>query len=243
MELTEKLLLSSGAPGYGPVLIRASRKPWMIKVYEFQDRMMPGQWEGFGYRKIFINEQVERAIEAGAKQVLVLGAGFDTLCLRLAPQYGTVNFFELDHPATSAAKARGVASCGDPKNMHLIAVDLAKSSLSDVLSQTAGWDTSKSSAVVAEGLLQYLGDSDVHQLFREAAKCVALRSRFIFTHAIPQDRKLLQTILKLVSEPFRSWVSSAELPGYIGNTGWRVVSDTDDAEDHGIERYAVAERG
>ena len=214
----------------------------MIKVYEFQDRMMPGQWEGFGYRKVFINEQVENAIEAGAKQVLVLGAGFDTLCLRLAPHYRTVDFFELDHPATSTAKAKGVASCGNLENLHLIAADLAKSSLSDALSQAFGWDTSKSSVVVAEGLLQYLNDPDVHHLFREVAECVTLISRFIFTHTIPQDRKLLQIILKLIGEPFRSSVSSAELPGYIANTGWKVISDIDDSVDHGIERYAVAER-
>jgi methyltransferase (TIGR00027 family) len=242
VDLTEKLLLSSGAAGYGPALIRASKKPWMIKVYEFQDRMMPGQWEGFGYRKIFTNDQVRNAIEGGADQVLVLGAGFDTLCLRLAPCYRRVNFYEIDHPTTSEAKAKGVANCGNPENLQLIAADLARCSLSEALSQAVNWDKSKPSVVVAEGLLQYLDDADVHQLFREVAECVSLKSRFIFTHAIPQDRKLLQAILKLVSEPFLSSVSSADLPEYIANCGWQVTSGIDDAAHHGIERYAVAER-
>ena len=31
----------------------------MIRVYLLQDLMMPGQFEGFGHRKIFIQEQVE----------------------------------------------------------------------------------------------------------------------------------------------------------------------------------------
>ena len=214
----------------------------MIKVYEFQDRMMPGQWEGFGYRKIFINDQVKNAIESGAEQVLVLGAGFDTLCLRLAPYYPGVNFYEIDHPTTSDAKAKGVANCGSPENLQLIAADLAKCSLSDALAQAVNWDKSKPSVVVAEGLLQYLDDADVNQLFREVAECVSLKSRFIFTHAIPQDRKLLQAILKLVSEPFLSSVNSADLPEYIANCGWQVTSGIDDAAHHGIERYAVAER-
>jgi methyltransferase (TIGR00027 family) len=214
----------------------------MIKVYEFQDRMMPGQWEGFGYRKIFINEQVKGAIEDGAEQVIVLGAGFDTLCLRLATCYRSVDFYEIDHPTTSEAKTKGVANCGNPENLELIAADLAKCSLSDALSQAVDWDKSKSSVVVAEGLLQYLDDADVLQLFREVAECVPLKSRFIFTHAIPQDRKLLQAILKLVGEPFLSSVSSADLPAYIANCGWQVTSGIDDAVHHGIERYAVAER-
>jgi methyltransferase (TIGR00027 family) len=242
VDLTEKLLLSSGATGYGPGLMNASKKPWMIKVYEFQDRMMPGQWEGFGYRKVFINEQVKNAIDGGAAQVLVLGAGFDTLCIRLAPEYPSVAFYEIDHPATSQAKAKGVANCGSPENLQLVAADLANCSLHDALSQADNWDPSKSSVVVAEGLLQYLDDADVHQLFRKVAECVSLKSRFVFTHAIPQERKLLEGILKLISEPFLSSVSSANLPEYIAACGWQVISGIDDAEHHGIERYAVAER-
>ena len=70
---------------------------------------MPGQFEGFGYRKIFVQAQVEAAIEHGRRQVVFTGAGFDTLCLRLAPQYPNGRFIELDHPATSAAKAKGIA--------------------------------------------------------------------------------------------------------------------------------------
>ena len=242
VDLTEKLLLSSGATGYGRGLISASKKPWMIKVYEFQDRMMPGQWEGFGYRKVFINEHVIDAIEDGAEQVLVLGAGFDTLCLRLASDYPAVDFYEIDHPATSQAKAKGVENCGSPENLQLVAADLSNRSLSDALSHAPKWDSSKSSVVIAEGLLQYLDDADVHQLFREVAECVSSKSRFIFTHAIPQGRKLLQAILKLVGEPFLSSVNSADLPEYIANCGWQVTSGIDDAEHHGIERYAVAER-
>jgi hypothetical protein len=117
VEVTERLLLASGSPGYGPGLMRASKKQWMVRVYQIQDRMMPGQWEGFGHRKIFMQQQVESAIEQGARQVLVLGAGFDTLCLRLAPQHSHVHFFEFDHPTTSAAKAKGVAVEGQPANM------------------------------------------------------------------------------------------------------------------------------
>ena len=107
VEVSERLLLASGSPGYGPRLMRLSRQPWMIRVYQIQDLMMPGQFEGFGHRKIFMQQQVEAAIEQGARQVLVLGAGFDTLCLRLAPQHSHVQFFEVDHPATSAAKPEG----------------------------------------------------------------------------------------------------------------------------------------
>jgi methyltransferase (TIGR00027 family) len=242
VDLSERLLLATGSPGYGPGLMRASRKQWMIRVYQLQDHLMLGQWEGFGHRKIFMQQQVEIAISAGARQVLVLGAGFDTLCLRLAPQHRDVQFFEIDHPATSAAKAKGVTAEGQPENMIQIAADLGERDLSKVLSENDRWDSSLSSVVLAEGLLQYLTDEEVDGLFREAAACTAPGSRIAFSHMIPDERKLIPMILRLIGEAFRSAVRSEDLPQYIKATGWDIVSEVDTDPAHGIERYAVAKR-
>ncbi len=242
VELSERLLLASGSPGYGPRLMRASKQPWMIRVYQIQDRMVPGQWEGFGHRKIFVQQQVESAIKQGARQVLVLGAGFDTLCLRLAPQHRDVNFFEIDHPATSAAKAKGVAVVGQPENMTMIAADLGERTLSNVLSEDARWDVSQRSVVVAEGLFLYLSDEEVRGLLTETAKNTPPGSRIVFSHRIPDELKLLHVMLRLVAEPFKSAVRSEDLPEYIEGTGWAVISDVDTDPAHGIERYGVAER-
>ena len=242
VDKTERLILASGAFGYGPRLLRAARKPWMLRVHEFQDRMMPGQFEGFGHRKIFIQQEVESAIAAEARQVLVLGAGFDTLSLRLAPVFPDVNFFELDHPNTSAAKARGVTEEGWPENMTLIAADLGQQKLSAGVVEHDRWDASRRSIVVAEGLLQYLSDDDVRTLLVEAAASVAAKSRLVFSHLVPDDRKLLKRLLRLTGEPALSSVSSEDLPEYVDGTGWTVTSDVDTDQDHGIERYAVAER-
>ncbi len=242
VDMSERLLLASDSPGYGPGLMRASKKKWMLRVYEFQDRMMPGQFEGFGHRKIFMQAQVESAIQDGARQVLVLGAGFDTLCLRLAPQHREVSFFELDHPATSAAKAKGIAVVGQPANMIQIAADLAERSLSKVLAEEVRWDAGQRSVWVAEGLFLYLTDEQVRGLLKEAASGTAPGSRIAFTHKIPDKRKLLQAVLRLIAEPFRSAVRSEDLSAYIEGTGWAMRSDVDDDPAHGIERYAVAER-
>ena len=242
VEISERLLVSSGSPGYGPGLMRASRKQWMVRVYEFQDRMMAGQWEGFGHRKIFMQRQVEDAISQGARQVLVLGAGFDTLCLRLAPKYPDVQFFEIDHPATSAAKAKGVAAEGQPGNMTQIAADLGERDLSRVLAENDRWDALQPSVILAEGLIQYLRDEEVRNLFREAANCSAPGSRIAFSHIIPNERRLLPMILRLIGEPFRSAVRSEDLSSYIDGTGWTIISDVDTDPAHGMERYAVADR-
>jgi len=240
--ITERLLLASGSPGYGPGLMRMSKQRWMIRVYQFQDRMMPGQWEGFGHRKVFMNQQVEAAIDQGARQVLVLGAGFDTLCLRLAPKYPEVRFVEIDHPSTSVAKARGIEKVGQPENMIQIAADLGERSLPKVLSEDGHWDASQRSVIVAEGLFQYLTDEEVRGLLTDAAACTSPGSRIAFSHAIPGDRKLLSALVRLISEPWKSEVRSEDLPSYVDGTGWAMISDVDDDAEHGVERYGVAER-
>lgn len=218
-----------------------SKQRWMIRVYQFQDRMMPGQWEGFGHRKVFMNQQVEAAIEQGARQVLVLGAGFDTLCLRLAPKYPEVRFVEIDHPSTSVAKARGIEKVGQPENMIQIAADLGERSLPKVLSEDGHWDASQRSVIVAEGLFQYLTDEEVRGLLTDAAACTSPGSRIAFSHAIPGDRKLLSALVRLISEPWKSEVRSEDLPSYVDGTGWAMISEVDDDAEHGVERYGVAE--
>lgn len=242
VDLTERLLLASGSPGYGPSLIKASKKPWMVSIYQFQDRMMPGQWEAFGHRKIYVNQHVEQAIASGAKQVLILGAGFDTLCLRLAHQYPDVLFVEVDHPATSSAKAKGIALIGLPKNMIQIAADLGHRSLSKILSENPRWDSTVLSILVAEGLFLYLTDNQTRELLSECALCSPKGSQIIFSHKIPGKRKILDTILWLIAEPFKSAVRSEDLPVYLNGTGWSIISGVDTDVGHGIERYAIAQR-
>jgi O-methyltransferase involved in polyketide biosynthesis len=66
-------------------------------------------------------------------QILVLEAGYDTIGWRLAPVFPSVNFFEIDHPATARFKARGIKAMGQRDNLHLIPEDLGKHKLVDVL--------------------------------------------------------------------------------------------------------------
>ena len=240
--MSERLLQASGQPGMGPRMMRLSKGPWMIRAYKLQDFLMPGQFEGFGYRKIYVQEQVEAAIEHGARQVLFTGAGFDTLCMRLAPLYPDVQFIELDHPATSAAKAKGIALEGQPTKVIQVAADLGELPLSKVLSEDGRWDTSLPSVLVAEGLLQYLKDEEVRGLLVEGAACTSPGSRFVFTHAKPGYRKLVTFLTGLVAEPWQSAVKSEDLPEYVEGTGWKIISRVDTDEAHGVERYAVAER-
>jgi O-methyltransferase involved in polyketide biosynthesis len=67
-----------------------------------------------------------------------------------------VNFFEIDHPATARLKAKGIDAMGRRKNLCLIAEDLGKRKLVDVLKTNESWDQSAQTVIVAEGLVMYL---------------------------------------------------------------------------------------
>jgi len=127
VEATERLLLASGAVGATSIGLSRSRK--MVAVYEAFNWMLPGQFEAFAHRKKFCEHQVRNGIDAGATQILVLGAGYDTIGWRLAPEFASVNFFEIDHPATVKLKAKGIKAMGERNNLLLIAEDLGNSIL------------------------------------------------------------------------------------------------------------------
>jgi len=241
-QLTERLILTAGISGYGHRMINLNKKPWSVRLYEYSETKTPGTFEGIGERKLFMEEQVLATIKNGAKQVLVVGAGFDTLCLRLAPQFPEVEFVEVDHPATSTAKAKGVKQEGQPENMTLLAADLSETPLSLLMQKSGRWDTKAQSVVVAEGLFIYLKVETVRQLFREVAACTGPCTRVAFSHGISsKDHPFANIILRLIGEPWLSSCASAELPEYIGQ-GWSVITTHETNLKGGLEGFAVAER-
>ncbi|MFT5048246.1 MAG: methyltransferase (TIGR00027 family), partial [Porticoccaceae bacterium] len=188
-EFSERLILAAKAFGYSPSLMRISKRRWMVGFYDFADRVMPGMFEGLGERKIFMNREVERALNDGFTQVLVLGAGFDTLCLRLAPRFPEVSFFEIDHPSTARAKKKGVEEIGQPANLTLTPADLGEAKLVDVLGTDPGWDKHKQTIIVMEGLLYYLTPEDVLDVFNQALTVTGGQSRVAFSHVLNISRQ------------------------------------------------------
>jgi methyltransferase (TIGR00027 family) len=239
-DVTEKLLLAAAIPGISPRLIRDNKRWAAVVLADILETRMPGTFEGIGERKIFIDQQVRQAIEAGATQVLVLGAGFDSLCLRLAADFTSAQFFELDHPATSQAKQRGVAALGQPDNLSFINADLRQQALTDVLQNTPDWDTGARTVVIAEGLFLYLTEADVLALFAAVDACTGEHSRVVFSHGLSaQGYQVANLFLNIIGEPWLSACPAAELGGYIGR-GWQVNVTQPPRTRRDLEGFAVA---
>jgi methyltransferase (TIGR00027 family) len=248
VDATAKLLVESGAVGQRAV--RFSRSRMAVGIYLAFDWMMPGQFEAFAHRKAFCERQVRKGIEAGANQVLVLGAGYDTLGWRLAPEFASVNFFEIDHPATVRLKAKGIEAMGQPTNLHLIAEDLGERQLVDVLHADATWNSIAPTVIVAEGLLMYLPPEAVGALFEQCAEVTGAGSRIAFTYVGTRSNGrpdagpwtwLVLWLLKVVGEPWLWSIPPEELCPFLNEHDWTTADDQTELSDKcGIEFHGIA---
>jgi O-methyltransferase involved in polyketide biosynthesis len=64
----------------------------------------------------------------------LLGAGFDSFCLRRPTFAEHVEIYEIDHPATQALKVERIRACGaSPASVHFVPADLSHMSVGAAL--------------------------------------------------------------------------------------------------------------
>ena len=145
---------------------------------------LPGAMAHYARRKARIEWHCREALAQGARRVVVLGAGLDTLALRLAPAYPQVQWLELDHPATQALKRAGLARSGAalPPNLHWQAVDLGTP---QALHRAMHDWPARPTVFVAEGLLMYLSPAQVGDVIGEV--CGSRRKQKMANGSIPHD--------------------------------------------------------
>jgi len=209
-----------------PHWLAATRLRWLPRLAE--RATIPGLMLHFMLRKRWIEDAVRGALGRGCRQVVILGAGFDTLAARLAPQFPTVQFIEIDHPATQAPKRAAV----ERRNLEFAAADLAHLPLAQALGASR-YRPGEPSVFVLEGLLMYLTAEQVGALF------AAIGDEAVFTVMEPRrDGRLAfhnatwveRALLALWKEPFRWAVPRERLPQFLA--GWQVREVADLALQH-----------
>ena len=239
-----RALLPEGAVACSERLMTAAglMKPWELSVFRsgwfhryvtfIERHTMPGTLLYMILRKRYLDDETRRGIAEGARQVLVVGAGFDTLCVRLAEEYPEVTFVEIDHPGTHEAKRAGVEGMGaSARNLHLIGADLGSCSLEEVLGRAGVWRREALSVVVAEGVLMYLEERSVSALLAGVRAMTGMGSRLVFTCVRTDESgrirfgklgRLSLISLKIMGEPLRWGVREGELEGFLSGHGYRL---------------------
>jgi methyltransferase (TIGR00027 family) len=212
---------------------------WLASVRSPTDRTffsmverftLPGITRHYQLRKRWIERAWKEALALDYRQLLVLGAGLDTLALREAERDPALHLVEVDHPATQSVKQRALQEHGLTGRVHLIPADLAVTSLAEALTGVLQPETP--TFVIAEGLLMYFEESRVRSLLREVAELRVPKIRFALTHmdrgghgpiGFSPHSRLVDLWLRFRNEPFRWSASGAGVRLMLEECGWRVL--------------------
>ena len=132
-------------------------------------------------RTKLIDDLLQQTILNGVKQVIILGAGFDTRALRL-DFLNTIPIIEIDHPDTANLKLKKLKEILGklPSNVCYYQIDFNKQSL-DNLASEKNFNLSIPTTIIWEGVTNYLTPKAVEETF-EFIKKFARGSYIIFTY-------------------------------------------------------------
>jgi methyltransferase (TIGR00027 family) len=211
------------------LLLKIVRHGWFRPIAKSIERVtIPGILLHYALRKKCIAALARSALTNGARQVVVVGAGFDPLCLELQRDFPDVQFWEIDHPATQRHKARVFLEI-DGERLHFVAVDLNAALDGETLIKS-GFDPAQRTFWIAEGLLMYLPADIVSSLMRTLKSLSASGSEFAFTFMEKQSdgrirfhsqSKLVDWWLRGRGEPFLWGTTRGELADLM--RPWRVI--------------------
>jgi methyltransferase (TIGR00027 family) len=220
------------SPGFR-LLAEAARLPPVRRLLELTiDHRWPCARPGVVARTRLIDQMVLREL-GQVGQVLILGAGFDTRAFRL-PGMDRVRVFELDHPATQAAKRRALRRPGPPiAHVTFIPVVFGTDDPGHALAASR-FATEVPTLVLWEGVTNYLDAEAVDATFRLLASALAPGSLVVFTYvdagildgsAVFAGADTTMQAVRRVGEPFTFGFVPSQLPGYLAERGFELLSD------------------
>ena len=203
-------------------------------LYRYMQRRIPGALASGIARTRYIDELLEARLRQGVRQVILLGAGFDTRALRMAAMQA-VHVIEIDHPDTSARKQdllrKGLSRL--PVHVFYRSIDLNRRSLGE-----QDLDLSQPTVILWEGVTNYLEREAVDEVMRLAGRFPP-GSAIIFTYV---HRRVLEepaayfgaerliADLARIEEKWTCGFSPEEMPAYLRGFGLRLIEDRGAAE-------------
>jgi methyltransferase (TIGR00027 family) len=187
--------------------------------------------EGMAVRTRFFDAFFADAVQAGVRQAVILAAGLDTRAYRLPWPPETV-VYEVDQPRVIEFKTRTLTNLGaaPTADRRAVAVDL-RDDWPGAL-KANGFDSSRPTAWIAEGLLGYLPPDAQDRLFDSITALSSPGSR-VGTGYVPDIRDRIARRGKEISERWRrlgldmNWAElvydgeRADVVAYLTGSGWQ----------------------
>ena len=132
---------------------------------ESYNKMMPGVNGAIVSRIRFIDEVVSQCLSGGFRQMVVIGAGYDTRAYRIDGVSEKFNVFEVDHPRTGEIKTKIIDGLfdGRPDHVTYVPVVFGQDRMDETL-LAHGFQKGLKTLFIAEGLLMYIPPKAVDSL-------------------------------------------------------------------------------
>jgi methyltransferase (TIGR00027 family) len=206
--------------------------------------MARGMADLIALRTAAIDAAVRDAIAGGAKQLVILGAGYDGRAWRM-PELAGVSVFEIDHPATQRDKRAHLSELPPTTAVvSFISIDFERESVGAVLDR-AGNDPASPTCWIWEGVVMYLTRDAMRTTLADIARRSAPGSTLIVNYHTAHRRFLARLIFRLIGEPQISAWTPEEMAGDLRSVGFIVHEDSGMADwnDRFARGQAKVERG
>jgi methyltransferase (TIGR00027 family) len=188
-------------------------------------------------RTSFFDRAVLEALRRGVDQVVIVGAGYDDRALRFRTP--GVRFFELDRRDTQEDKERRLDGLGHVVNgPTLVPIDLARDSVAERLA-VAGQSDKRPTLFICEGLLVYLGLTDIAELLSGLASRATEDSELAASLAVHPFGMPSEAVVRVVNtargrsadaEPWRTILPAEAHLSLLRQSGWDEIEVLDDSD-------------
>ena len=188
-------------------------------------------------RTRYIDDAVQAALAQGIRQLVLLGAGFDTRPYRLAGME-SVRVFEVDLPLVQNDKKKKIQNYLGrlPGNVTFIPIDFDTQTLEAVFAGTA-FDPSRRAVFVWEGVTQYISEEAVRQTLAFVGRS-ASGSILVFTYVlksiierrsnIPGANHMLDVVAK--QAPWVFGLEPSDVPEFLKSFHLAPIADIGNAD-------------
>lgn len=172
----------------------------------------------------------------GVKQVVHIGAGFDSRPYRFGKKMFGVRFFEVDQPATLNQKKKMVSAVFGklPVNVTYIPFDYRSKPVFDALTR-AGYDQRRKTLFIWEGTTMLTDRSVVDNTLRSIPKRSGAGSEVVFDYVFDavvkgDFSKYREARYEVVGseakgEPWKFGIAEGQTAEFVAQRGLRVISD------------------
>lgn len=207
----------------------ALSKAW-VKVGLY-DLSWKGAYEYVIARERYIDDMLKQALQDGFKQVVILGAGFDMRAFRIEGMEDVV-VFEVDHPATQAAKRENLRKLFGPirENIRFVSIDFNKQTLAERL-LASGYNESEQTFFIWQGVTMYLTQQGVDATLSFIAEHSKAGSRVIFDYFTSSlmhrsvNIKFARIFLNMIGESLDFSIEDGQLEPFLSARGFEQVID------------------